>query len=200
MYKTIMKKIYFIIILFYSSILFSNEISEIEIEGFSIGDQLINYLSQEYILEEIELNKNAYDYLSDDFGEVYIFENLKKYDTVSFFVKTDDEKYTIYAINAKYGYDDDLINCFTNQKKLAKKYSNAYPNSKKREYNIEFPIDPSGESISYNIEFLFNNGDFLEVNCAKYKKELKTQFNWQDTLQVNISKSEIYDWLTNHID
>ena len=195
-----MKKIYFIIILFYSSTLFSNEISKIKIEGFSIGDQLIDYLSEEYILEEINTNKNAYNYLNDDFGEVYIFENLKEYHSVSFLVKTNDEKYTIYAINAKYGYDDDLINCFANQKKLAKKYSLVYPNAKKREYNAEFPFDPSGESITYNIEFVFNNGDFIEVNCTKYKKELKIQNNWRDTLQVNINKSEIYDWFMNRID
>ena len=195
-----MKKIFFIIILFYSSTLFSNEISKIEIEGFSIGDQLIDYLSEPYILEEINLNKNSYNYLNDDFGEVYIFENLKEYDSISFLVKTDDEKYTIYAISAKIGYDDNLINCFANQKKLAKKYSLAYPNAKKREYNAEFPFDPSGESITYNIEFIFDNGDFIEVNCPKYKKELKTQYNWWDTLQVNINKSEIYDWFMNRID
>ena len=45
---------------------------------------------------EIKENRYMYNHLTEEFGEVYIFEGLETYDRISFFVKTDDEKFIIY--------------------------------------------------------------------------------------------------------
>ena len=195
-----MKKLFFLIILFYSSCLFSSEIDNLEIEGYKIGESLKNYLSEEHILSHINLTKSHYNYLNDDFGEVYIFENLKKYKHISFFVRTDDYDYKIYAITGSIEYDNDLLNCLKEQKRISKKYSGLYKNAEKKEYEADFPFDPSGESTTYNIAFFFDNGDSIAINCTKYKKELKDQNNWVDTFQMQISKKEVMDWFDNPIE
>ena len=90
----------FLILFIFSSPSFADDISEIEdieIEGISIGDSLLKYLSKEEIIKEIEINKHAYNYLSDDFGEVYLFGKFENYNHLSFMVKPQkDENYIIY--------------------------------------------------------------------------------------------------------
>ena len=106
-----MKKLFtylFLILFSLSAPSFANDIKEFEIEGISIGDSLLNYLSKEEIIKDIEFNKPAYKNYSNDFGEVYIFDNFESYDRLSFKVKPDDKKYIIYHIKGSISYDNKL--------------------------------------------------------------------------------------------
>ncbi len=51
---------------------FADDISEYRIEGISIGDSLLDHMSKEEIISEIERHKPAYNYLTEDFGEAYL--------------------------------------------------------------------------------------------------------------------------------
>ena len=199
---TSMKKLstYLLLILFSFSVpSFADDISEYQIEGISIGDSLLDHLSKEEIITEIEKNKYIYNYLNDDFGEVYLFHNLDTYDRVSFFVKPKDKHYTIYSIYGMISYDDKLEQCFAKQKEIEKEFSSMYKNAKKRKYSLKLTLDPTGESVTHNIAFDFDSGDYFEVNCTKYKKSLKIENNWKDALQVLIQSKEVIDWFNNPI-
>ena len=192
-----MKKLstYLFLILFsFSASSFAEDISEFQIEGISIGDSLLDHLSKEEIITEIESNKPTYNYLTDEFGEVYLRGNFDIYDRLSFFVKPKDKHYTIYSIYGSISYDDKLEQCFAKQKEIEKEFSSTFKNAKKREITLEFEWDPTGESVSHNIQFFFDSGDISEINCTKYKKSLKIKNNWEDSLQVSIGKKEIFDW------
>ena len=178
---------------------FADDISEYQIEGISIGDSLIDHLSKEEIITEIESNKPTYNYLTDEFGEVYLRGNFDTYDRLSFLVKPKDKHYTIYSIAGGISYDDKLEECFAKQKEIEKEFSSMYKNAKKRKYSLKLTLDPTGESVTHNIEFTFDSGDFIEINCTKYKKSLKIENNWRDALQVIISTKEIIDWFSNPI-
>ena len=64
---------------------FADDISDFEIEGISIGDSLLDYMTEEAILKEIEENKNAYLYLNEPnkYAEVYFTKDFSTYDSVS---------------------------------------------------------------------------------------------------------------------
>ena len=116
-----MKKLsaYLFLFLFsFSAPSFAEDIFEYQIEGISIGDSLLDHLSKKEIINEIEANKPAYNFLNDDFGEVYLLGNFETYDGLSFKVKTTDKNYTIYAIKGSILYDDKLEQCFTKQKEI----------------------------------------------------------------------------------
>ncbi len=189
----------FLVFFSFSAPSFAEDISEYQIEGISIGDSLLNHLSKEKIITEIEINKSTYNYLNDDFGEVYLFGNFDTYDRLSFFVKPKDKHYTIYSIAGAITYDDKLEQCFAKQKEIEKEFSSTYKNVKKRKYSTKFDWDPTGESVSHNIRFAFDSGDYFEINCTKYKKSLKIENNWADALQVSVNKKEISDWFSNPI-
>jgi len=197
-----MKKLstYLFLILFsFSTPSFADDISEYQIEGISIGDSLLDHLSKEEIITEIEINKPSYNYLSDEFGEVYLFGNFDIYDNLSFMVKPKDKHYTIYTIKGSISYDDKLEQCFAKQKEIEKEFSSIYKNAKKRKITLEFDWDPTGESVIHNTYFEFDSGDYIRVSCAKYKKSLKIENNWDDSFSFSISKKVIDDWFSNRI-
>ena len=83
-----MKKLstYLFLVLFsFSTPSFADDISEHQIEGISIGDSLLDHLSKEEIITEIEINKSSYNYLTEDFAEVYLFGNFDIYDHLSYY-------------------------------------------------------------------------------------------------------------------
>ena len=110
---------------------FADDIRDFEIEGMSIGDSLLDHLSKEEIITEIELHKPEYNYLTDEFGEAYLFDKFEIYDVVSFFIKPDDENYTIYYISGGIYYDDKIEQCYAKQKEIGEEFSVLYKNTKK---------------------------------------------------------------------
>ena len=101
---------------------FADTISDFEIEGISIGDSLLDYMTEEEILEEIERTKDWYSYLNEPnkYSEIYLFKDFPTYDFLSFFVKNtqsnkyvtnSNEKYTILATRGMISYDEDFDNC-----------------------------------------------------------------------------------------
>ena len=113
----------------------ADDIQDFEIEGISIGDSLLSYLSEEEIKAEIKANKSTYAYLTEDFGEVYLYRDFKEYDRLSFFVKLKDKNYTIYSIAGAISYNDQLKNCFAKQKEIEKQFSSTFVNAKKKKFS-----------------------------------------------------------------
>ena len=77
-------------VLFFSSFVNAEDISDFEIEGMSVGDSLLDYIPKDEIIQELKVNEFFYDYLEQGkFGEVYLYKYFKSYDHVSFFVKVE---------------------------------------------------------------------------------------------------------------
>ena len=178
---------------------FADDIRDLQIEGISIGDSLLDYLPKEEIIKELEITKSHYNYLNNDFGEVYFFSKFEIYDHLSFKVKPKDKHYIIYSIKGSISYDDKLEQCFAKQKEIEKEFSSNYKNAKKDKMTLEFDWDPTGESVTHNIEFDFDSGNSISINCTKYKKSLKIENGWRDSLQVIIDTKEVIDWFYNPI-
>ena len=192
--------LYFYLIFFSISVhAIGEDIKEYEIEGFSIGESLLDHASREYILKEIEKNKPVYNYLNNDFGEVYLYNKFQEYEMVSFFVKPNDKYFTIYSIAGMISYDNKFNQCLTKQQEIEKEFDKTFKNIRKEKSTNKFQWDPTGESISQNISFILKSGDNLMVNCAKYKKSLKIENNWQDGLQVFLNTKEVSEWFSNRI-
>ena len=126
-----MKKLstYLFLFLFsFSASSFADDIRDFQIEGMSIGDSALEYLSLEEIQKEIEKSKIRYAHKKNSykFGEVELKnKKLQTYDGVSFFVKSDlvnkylsnkNEKIKIYAIRGLIYYNDDIEGCIKKKK------------------------------------------------------------------------------------
>jgi len=81
-----MKKLLILLFSFflYSPSVFADDISDFQIEGISIGDSLLDYMTEEEILKEIEKNLDRYPYLIEPYKYVQI--NLYKDLTVTYII------------------------------------------------------------------------------------------------------------------
>ena len=196
-----MKKLslYIFLVLMWCNVGFAEDISELQIEGFSIGDSLLDHMSKEEIISEIENNKNAYNYLTDEFGEVYLFKNYEKYDYLSFLVKPKDKNYIIYYIGGTIKYDDKIKQCRKKQKEVYRDISSQFNIIRKEEESALYPWDSSGKSINHYISLFLMSGDEISISCAEFEKNIKIENNYVDGLTVEISTKEVSKWMRNYI-
>jgi translation elongation factor P/translation initiation factor 5A len=185
----------FLFILSFSMSSHADDIKEFEIEGISIGDSLLNHLSKEEIITEIEVNKSTYNYLNNDFGEVYSFNKFETYDSLSFFVKPNDEKFLIYEVQGLISYIEDLNGCHIKQNEIVEEISDLLEDAKKSEQSFKSRADPSGKSTKDKIKFTFNSGDEIQVNCTNWEENLRIKNNWTEGLSVIISTNGVLNWL-----
>ena len=192
-----MKTLLTLFVLLFSSSVVADDISDFQIEGMSIGDSLLDYMSEATIKKEIERSRFMYEYLNEDFGEIYIYDELQNYDFMSFFVKPDDEKFIIYRLRGIITYIEDLKGCHSKQNEIVEDISKIFKSAKKREISYKHRIDPTGRSTLDAIIFTFNSGDTIQVRCSNFEEKLRLKNNWSEGMSVIISKKEVIEWLTN---
>ena len=189
-----MKTLLTLFVLLFSSLVFAEDISDFEIEGMSVGDSLLDYMSEEEIKKELKSNQYMYKYLNDQFGQVYIYDGLKKYDRVSFFVKNNDKEYIIYNIRGSIYYVNKLEQCLAKQLEIKNQFSNEFKETKITEGDFKYTIDPTGRSIGYEVKFSFVSGNSIIINCSDFEENLRIQNNWTEGLNISLNKKEVLDW------
>ena len=188
-----MKKLssYLLLILFsFSTFSFSDDISEYEIEGISIGDSLLDYMSR----EEIESNLVfVYEDLDKDIGkdvaQIPYSKNLKLYDAVYIDFKTIDNIFEIIAINGTLFYKDNIKECYEKQLQLVEDLKLIFKDAAlEKEGPTSHPAYPGGEVkyIRYAFFINQNNQSNLEIFCYDIDEVLKKR----DRLNVSFKSKE----------
>tara|TARA_Y100000590_G_scaffold451545_1_gene593106 strand:- start:116 stop:712 length:597 start_codon:yes stop_codon:yes gene_type:complete len=195
-----MKTLLTLLVLFFSSSVLAEDISDFQIEGMSIGDSLLDYLSKDQILEEFEFTSSHYKHLNNPtkFREVYIFngKNFKTYNDLSFFVKPDDYKYTIHMIRGLLSFEENLEECFKMKSEIIREIESIIPSYKdKIEDSTSSEQDPSGNSKAYHTGYILQNGDVFHINCNDWEESFRKKNNWTEGLTVAIYTNEVDKWL-----
>ena len=109
----------------------ADDIRDFEIEGISLGDSLLEYVSKE------ELKRYKADYYKDDtYDSVTIYPNrtsvnIKFYDTLVLSYKNNDDKFSIVGLSGIIRYANNIDECFVKMKEvindLAKTFVNIKP-------------------------------------------------------------------------
>ena len=91
-----MKILLTLFVLFFSSSVFADDISDFQIEGMSIGDSLLDYMTVD------EIKQNTLPYFPDKrkYYIVGMFDNLKNFDQVEIYLKSKDKNYEIRTLLA----------------------------------------------------------------------------------------------------
>lgn len=197
-----MKKLstYLFLVLFsFSAPSFADDISDFQIEGISIGDSLLDHMSKEEIITQIENNKPMYHYTTDEFGQVYKYDGLQTYFMMSFFVKPDDKNFIIYAIGGSLPHAEDINSCYKKMSEISKEFSAKYKNAKKKEGTFNHPVDQTGRSKVKEVNFIFKSGDKIKIICMDFEESLRIKNNWIDGLDITIQRKEMTDWLSKRI-
>ena len=201
-YDKKLKKLFtylFLIFFSFSASSYADDISDFQIEGISIGDSLLDYFSEKEIKEQIKKHKYIYQYTTDEFGEVYKFEGLETYQMLSFFVKPDDNNFTIYAIFGTLPHEKDMNSCYKKMSEISKEFSVKFKDTEKRSGTNTHAVDTTGRSTAKEVNFRFKSGDAIRIICTDFEESLRIEKGWIDGLDIAIQSKEVSDWLRKRI-
>ena len=190
-----MKIFFFILILSFNlqSLTMAVDIRDFQIEGISIGDSLLDYISKKEIFENI-MN---YPYTSDNYYVTVIksLKYLNNYEFIEIYLKKNDKKYIIYSIDAAIFYDD-KNKCLKKMDDITKDISDIFTSqiNDNKEKMINHG-DPSGKSINYRSDWIVDNDDLVAIECYFWSQEMKDKYNYGDHIRISATRKEIDDWL-----
>jgi len=172
----------------------ADDIKDFKIEGISIGDSLLDYMT------EVEINKKIIkqDYTSDRFKTIFINSShilVNIYDGLYFDFKKNDNKYIIQAIAAKVDYENlPIIRCLDKKKEIVSSIKLLFPNSEPEDDTQSHPSDETGKSKVYRTSFGITNSNWLsiEASCFSWDKKI---IRFSNHLRVSVKSDEYNVWL-----
>ena len=188
-----MRKLLLILILILSFQTFSNadNINELEIEGMSVGESLLDHFSK----KEIKLfmkSPNSFTYKDNRFiaisthASYELYSNPTKddpyadtrdnYEYVGVIIDPSDKKYIIHEISAYINFPNDFESCKKQKDEIVSSISSSFSNVKFETETSPHHYDKSGDSISYDTWFYFKNG-YVSAHCENWSEKL-TKKKW----------------------
>ena len=185
-----MKILLTLFVLLFSSLVVAKDISDFQIEGMSIGDSLLDFMTEEEILEEFEIGKDDYHWTDQKFVNVFIYRTTELYEYMSATVKKNDNKYIIHGLRGMIDYQN-INKCFKKQTEIVDELSTIFKNTKKTKEEFKNSADSTGQSIVYANYFILSSGDEVEVTCYEFSEHV----DYPDGLDVGLATKEFVNWL-----
>ena len=169
----------------------ADDITDFQIEGMSIGDSLLDYVTK----DEIENKEKVYHYATKDYYQIGIKNNLNVYDLVSLHLKTNDKKYKIENISGviefKYKNEQAKKKCESSMNEIANSIKEGF-NLVKNDDAGKLSWDKTGKSTYKRSNFKYKNSYPLTVICQYWHET--TPFSY--LLKTTISSEEFLNYLS----
>ena len=194
-----MKKLLAILILIFTfqTPSWADDIRDFEIEGMSIRDSFLDYLSKKEIekrksfYKESKSNPKKFAFIDLDSDDL----TLEVYDQIKVDFKNSDSKYKIYALGGIIFYKDNINDCYKKKDTIVTEISQMFKETRKDDAGTQKHfIDKSGKSKTTDFIFWFKSGDFVVVSCYDWSKKYEKKGN-TDHLRLGIVTKEYHDWL-----
>ena len=197
----------FSLFLLSSPSVFADDISDFQIEGISVGDSLLDYMSEDEILKKIELKENDFSYLKEPnkYVQINLYKAFPTYKSgLSFLVKNNssnqyitnqNEKYRIETIHGVIDYNEDFDGCIAKRNEIVKVLSSMFLNAQKTEGDYAHSADPSGSSIVDGVWYTLDSGADISAYCTNHEETFRFKMDWDEGLSIGISSAEVATWL-----
>ena len=170
----------------------ADDIRDFQIEGMSVGDSLLDYLTE----EEIKNNINTGYYTNNEYTSVeFSRPSFEIYDTVEFNYKTDDKKYIIAAIAGVLFCEKNIEKCNKKQKEIDLELSNMFENAQKDVSKDKHSVDKSGKSTTSQINFWFKSGEVVSIELLDWSEKITNEKGWTDNVSVILYTSDFAQWI-----
>ena len=189
-----MKILLTLFVLLFSPSVFSDDISDFQIEGMSIGDSLLDYFSDK------EINNGFLVYSSTSnifFQNALRSPKYKVYDIVDFSLKNNDNNHIIYGITGGIFFNKDFNDCLAKKDEIEKDISLIFINAERIDYGTwQHPYDESKKSTITQVEFNLDiSNDSIVLSCYDWSKKITKELGWTDNLSISIWSKEYADWV-----
>ena len=181
-----------ILTLSFQTLIKADDVRDLEIEGMSLGDSLLEFF------DEINIKKGImyHNYADDSFFDVEIYDHksFNKYQNVSFTLKKNDKKYKIYQIVGFNFYKTNIEKCLNQVDIISKNIADVLKDTDKVRETVSHEGDPTGKSKVKQIVYWHKTGSVF-IECVDWSEKITKEKNWGDNLAVGIAISEYDIWL-----
>ena len=184
-----MKTLLTFFVLLFSSSVVADDISDLEIEGISVGDSLLNYYSEE------DIKKNIYDQISQiretKFYDVIFFSSkFREYQAIQVALKFGDNNYIIYGIDGLISFGDRIEDCIKKQKNITKKLMEEINYVDFQDRDVMIHPDYNDGTTTKDTFLVMNNNAQIIISCLD-----APDYTGGDFLRVGFWSKELNDWL-----
>ena len=169
----------------------ADDIKDFEIEGMSINKSALNFMT----VDEIVNNTLPYFETKRKYYISSFVGDLKLYDQVEIYLKSNDNKYYIKSIIAGI-FIDELDQCLKQKKKIVNDLDKIFLDIKKISGSKKHEADPTGHSKHYIDQYNLGYPNHIRVECTQFSKEMINAGLAQNSLNVVVMTKEINDWVT----
>ena len=167
----------------------ADDIRDFEIDGMSLGDNLLNYFTKNEIIN------NLAQYYNDNEYSVTELDSINPdYFLIQVHYKKEGKKFTIYALDGLFKIEN-TQQCINKKNNIADDMSSVFKNTDR----VDSPNAKmaSGHGLMPNIKFFFDTGDFAEVTCYDYNKQTEDERGWVDHGRVSLATKKLSSWIIN---
>ena len=186
-----MKKFLAILILIFTlqTPSWADDIRDFQIEGMSVGDSLLDFISKSYIDDD-----TAFLYKNKKYATIFSNRKNEIYDDVQISFLANDSKYLISDIEGKLYFPNDIKGCLNKKETIVKEISDLLGNDgiEKGKINRKHRADKTGKSKVFINAFWFEDGSTLQVYCTDWSEEM----GYENELKVVVASKEKLDFIT----
>jgi len=193
-----MKKLLALLFSFFllsSHSVFADDISDFSIEGISIGDSLLDYMTED------EIMSNKINYFADE-RQYYVVSSGKlkfeNFDSFEFYLKQNDKKFIIQFLTAFIFSINNINDCKTKKAGIERIIKSTLTSADRVDYGtIAHTFDQSGKSKVMPTAFWLGS-DFVRAECTIWSDEIKNgNPDWSDSLSLTAGRGEVNEWFNN---
>ena len=180
--------IIFIFIIVHNPIAKANDINDLQIEGISIGDSILDFYNKQIIKDNIKQYTNDKTFSLVEIQSI----NSEMYDALQLHYKTNDKNYVITGISGIIDCRNDFNICKNNFDKISSDLISFFGDKDEiSEKKIKsHAADKTGKSKSTSIYFNFENGGEAAIQMTNWTKKMDL---W-DHLRIQVHTKEMKDW------
>ena len=193
-----MKNLLLILLLSISQITSADELSDFEVLGISIDDNLLDFITEDEIIDEIDKRKtlNRYSHLKEPnkFLEITVPKKENDlYDGAEVFIKnTIPRDNTIHGIRGYRYYIEDFDTCIKKRNQMVEILTDFFPDAKTGSL-----ITEGKNKITDNFS-IGNSERIIDVNCIDLEETYRLKNNFKEGLEFVIRNKEFSDWALDY--
>ena len=172
----------------------ADDIRDFEIEGFSIGDSLLDHFTK----DNIDKKSSALYPNKDMLAATFRTNSFEIFEEIQFHWLANDKNYTIQSISANIDFPNDITSCLEKRKNINNDVKLLFNNAEEEDWGkrVLMNVDPSGETFAYQNIYYLNNGNII-VSCRDFGTNKEKNSGFKDYLAIMIDSKIFDDWINN---
>jgi len=180
-----MKTLFTLLVLLFSSSVVAGDISDFQIEGMSVGDNVSEFFTEIQIIQNTEIYHTNNKFITLEFHNL---DSLKTYGALQLVYKSEDK--IIHNITGIMLYKYNIEDCYKKMDIVTNDILNSINIIDKTDKIVQkLKQDSSGKSEMTIVELYFDLG-YIQIGCYNWSDEK----GWIDHLRVEIRTNEFAKW------